>query len=156
MLIVSLIYFVVVNYLEKGKLIFFLVSIAAAVMSSFVPNVWIWSHLAALSVFFAIGAYLGENLGRWMTFFSKDNVFGAIFTIFIIVNIMYIPILYLHSSFFQQIYWYITSFVGLSFVLVVSTKISGNLILDYSPRYLGHEIASGRSESNVWSVANTD
>ena len=28
--------------------------------------------------------------------------------------------------------------------------------LDYSPRYLGHEIASGRSESNVWSVANTD
>ncbi|WP_164510203.1 sensor histidine kinase, partial [Lacticaseibacillus yichunensis] len=25
--------------------------------------------------------------------------------------------------------------------------------LDYSPRYLGHEIASGRSESNVWSVA---
>ncbi|MFD1430624.1 hypothetical protein [Lacticaseibacillus mingshuiensis] len=29
-------------------------------------------------------------------------------------------------------------------------------ILDYSPRYLGHEIASGRSESNVWSVANTD
>jgi MFS family permease len=31
---------------------------------------------------------------------------------------------------------------------------AGNL--DYSPRYLGHEIASGRSESNVWSVANTD
>ena len=30
------------------------------------------------------------------------------------------------------------------------------IILDYSPRYLGHEIASGRSESNVWSVANTD
>lgn len=30
------------------------------------------------------------------------------------------------------------------------------LALDYSPRYLGHEIASGRSESNVWSVANTD
>ncbi|WP_225419386.1 hypothetical protein, partial [Lacticaseibacillus hegangensis] len=27
------------------------------------------------------------------------------------------------------------------------------LLLDYSPRYLGHEIASGRSESNVWSVA---
>ncbi|WP_203624890.1 hypothetical protein [Lacticaseibacillus sp. 866-1] len=32
----------------------------------------------------------------------------------------------------------------------------GTKILDYSPRYLGHEIASGRSESNVWSVANTD
>lgn len=31
-----------------------------------------------------------------------------------------------------------------------------NFNLDYSPRYLGHEIASGRSESNVWSVANTD
>ncbi|WP_461216055.1 exosortase family protein XrtG [Lacticaseibacillus sp. GG6-2] len=30
------------------------------------------------------------------------------------------------------------------------------IYLDYSPRYLGHEIASGRSESNVWSVANTD
>ncbi|WP_390410738.1 IS3 family transposase [Lacticaseibacillus jixiensis] len=28
--------------------------------------------------------------------------------------------------------------------------------LDYSPRYWGHEIASGRSESNVWIVANTD
>ena len=34
------------------------------------------------------------------------------------------------------------------------TLTYGNL--DYSPRYLGHEIASGRSESNVWSVANTD
>ena len=31
-----------------------------------------------------------------------------------------------------------------------------NINLDYSPRYLGHEIASGRSESNVWIVANTD
>ncbi|KRL39677.1 hypothetical protein [Lacticaseibacillus manihotivorans] len=33
-------------------------------------------------------------------------------------------------------------------------KITKNL--DYSPRYWGHEIASGWSESNVWIVANTD
>ncbi|WP_203628643.1 IS66 family transposase, partial [Lacticaseibacillus mingshuiensis] len=31
--------------------------------------------------------------------------------------------------------------------------VPAKLNLDYSPRYLGHEIASGRSESNVWSVA---
>lgn len=35
-------------------------------------------------------------------------------------------------------------------------KFDALLSLDYSPRYWGHEIASGRSESNVWSVANTD
>ena len=35
-------------------------------------------------------------------------------------------------------------------------KETSNSNLDYSPRYWGHEIASGRSESNVWSVANTD
>ena len=36
------------------------------------------------------------------------------------------------------------------------TSMFTNINLDYSPRYWGHEIASGRSESNVWSVANTD
>ncbi|MFD1429253.1 alpha/beta hydrolase [Lacticaseibacillus mingshuiensis] len=37
-----------------------------------------------------------------------------------------------------------------------AVPVENSLLLDYSPRYLGHEIASGRSESNVWSVANTD
>ena len=39
---------------------------------------------------------------------------------------------------------------------MTSTGLVHYFNLDYSPRYWGHEIASGRSESNVWSVANTD
>jgi hypothetical protein len=41
-------------------------------------------------------------------------------------------------------------------VTITDLAVMMNSNLDYSPRYLGHEIASGRSESNVWSVANTD
>jgi hypothetical protein len=46
--------------------------------------------------------------------------------------------------------------VGSVFTYTNTATANGYTCLDYSPRYLGHEIASGRSESNVWSVANTD
>ncbi|WP_407891819.1 acyltransferase family protein [Lacticaseibacillus sp. N501-2] len=55
------------------------------------------------------------------------------------------------NVFTYQFYFIFGAFTSLHYQAMVAF-----INLDYSPRYLGHEIASGRSESNVWSVANTD
>ena len=115
---IHIIYYVLVNIrICNGKLLFLLVSIIAYLLNPLINNIWIFDNLCRYMVFFSIGSYILDFIDL-RQFKSNKIILPTI--VFLLINIIYVSILYTDNYMLNYYFWFITSIVGSGFIFLIS------------------------------------
>lgn len=115
---IHIIYYVLINIRRcNGKLLFLLVSIIAYLLNPLINNIWIFDSLCRYMVFFSIGSYILDfiNLRQF-----KCNKIILPVIVFLLINMIYVSILYTDNYILDYYFWFITSIIGSGFIFLVS------------------------------------
>lgn len=129
---IHIIFFILVNIkICNGKLLFLLISVIVYFLNPLINSVWISDNLFRYMIFFSIGSYILDFIN--LKQFQCNKIILPII-IFLLINIIYIKILYINNDLWKYYFWFITSIVGSGFVFLISyyivskTKIIKNIL----------------------------
>lgn len=115
---IHIIYYILINIkLFNGKLFFLLLSIILYLLNPLIINIWIFDNLCKYMIFFSIGSYILDfiNLKQF-----KCTTIALPTTCFLLINIMYINILYFNNNLLNYYFGFITSILGSGFCFLLS------------------------------------
>lgn len=122
---IHIIYYILLNIkVFNGKLFFLLLSIILYLLNPLIINIWIFNNLCKYMIFFSIGSYILDfiNLKQF-----KCNIIILPTMCFLLINIVYISILYLENDLLIYYFGFITSILGSGFCFFISYYIENKI-----------------------------
>lgn len=115
---IHIIFFILVNIkICNGKLLFLLISIIVYFLNPLINSVWISNNLFRYMIFFSIGSYILDFINL-KQFQCNRIILPTIF--FLLINIIYINLLYIGNDLLNYYFWFVTSIVGSGFVFLIA------------------------------------
>lgn len=124
---IHVIYYILINIkLFNGKLFFLVLSIILYFFNPLIVNMWIFNDLCKYMIFFAIGSYILDFIN--LKQFKCTTILLPIIC-FLLINIVYINILYFNNNLLNYYFGFVTSIIGSGFCFLLSyyciNKIKG-------------------------------
>lgn len=118
---VHIIYYILLNIkVCDGKLLFLLISIVVYLLNPLMDNIWIFNNLFKYMMFFSMGSYIADFIN--LKQFSYNKIILPIM-IFLLVNVIYIKVLYINNTLLEYYFLFVTSIVGSGFIFLISYYI---------------------------------
>ena len=115
---IHIIYYVLANIkICNGRLLFFILSIILYLVNPLIQQIWIFKGLCNFMIFFSIGSYIVNFIN--LRNFKCRKIIGPII-IFLLINLVYIKIMYLNIELLNYYFWFFTSIIGSGFCFLLS------------------------------------
>lgn len=115
---IHVIYYVLMNMkICNGKLLFLLLSIILYLLNPLIDNIWVFNDLFKNMIFFSIGSYILDfiNLEQFQ---CNRIILPIIF--FLLINVIYIKLLYIGNDLLNYYFKFITSIIGSGFIFFIA------------------------------------
>lgn len=123
---IHVIYYILINInLFNGKLFFLLVSIILYLLNPLFNNIWIFDSLCKYMIYFSIGTYILDFIN--IRQFRCNSTIILPILCFLLVNMIYIGILYFDNNLLNYYFGFITSIVGSGFCFLISYYIENKI-----------------------------
>lgn len=118
---IHIIYYMLLNIkILNGKFIFLVIGIILYLLNPLIYSIWIFKSLCNFMIFFSIGTYILDFINL-KNFRCKKIIIPTM--LFLLINIVYIKVLYLNIEVLSYYFWFFTSIVGSGFCFFISYYI---------------------------------